>query len=293
MAKVKKRVLALSRWTNQLWRVITCWCISKVTWSHDLNSYMVIWYKSQGLICVCFKRWDKDVCDPYEATPWRNHTWDTNDSRSLLNYILFNLSIGIVVLSRGIQKEGWCLPNLKPLYSKAISKTQNPLDTLCMTIVRIEKLRVFLLKSSWAFSTAVELHFNCIFSRSWAFSTTVELHLNCSWTSPQLQLNFTSTVSSATVELFQLQLNFTSTVVELHLNCSWTSLQPVSGSPDRSDLLAGRLTVSLTTSQDLFLQFDLQSASLTSRLTVSLPQAVEPALGAVKPVLHSQNQPNG
>jgi hypothetical protein len=55
-----------------------------------------------------------------------------------------------------------------------------------MTIVRIEKLRVFLLKSSWAFSTAVELHFNCIFSCSWVFSTTVELHLNYSWTSLQL-----------------------------------------------------------------------------------------------------------
>jgi hypothetical protein len=47
-----------------------------------------------------------------------------------------------------------------------------------MTIVRIEKLRVFLLKSSWAFLTAVELHFNYIFSCSWAFSTTVELHFN-------------------------------------------------------------------------------------------------------------------
>jgi hypothetical protein len=63
-------------------------------------------------------------------------------------YILFNLSIGIIVLSRGIQKEDWCLPKLKTLYSKAISKKQNPLDTLCLTVVRIEKLRVFLLKSS-------------------------------------------------------------------------------------------------------------------------------------------------
>jgi hypothetical protein len=121
-------VLALSWWTNQLWRVITCWCISTVTWSHDLNSYMVIWYKSHGLICVCFKRWDKDVCDPYEATPWWNHTWDTNYSRSLLNYILFNLSIGIVVLSREIQIEGWCLPKLKHLYSKAIFEKQKSLE---------------------------------------------------------------------------------------------------------------------------------------------------------------------
>jgi hypothetical protein len=68
--------------------------------------------------------------------------------KGLINYILCNLSIGIVVLSRGIQKEGWCLPKFKPLYLKAISKNQNPLYTLCLTVVRIEKLRVFLLKSS-------------------------------------------------------------------------------------------------------------------------------------------------
>jgi hypothetical protein len=148
MAKVKKRVLALSRWTNQLWRVITCWCISTMTWSHDLNSYVVIWYKSQGLSCVCFKRWDKDVCDPYEATPWRNHTWDTNDSRSLLNYILFNLSIEIVVLSRGSKKKvGVC--KISNLYiQKLFLKTKNLLNVLWLTVVRFEKLRVFLLKSS-------------------------------------------------------------------------------------------------------------------------------------------------
>jgi hypothetical protein len=67
---------------------------------------------------------------------------------SLLNYILFNLSIEIVVLSRGVQKEGCCLPKLKPLYSKAISKNQNLLNALWLTVVRFEKLRVFLLKSS-------------------------------------------------------------------------------------------------------------------------------------------------
>jgi hypothetical protein len=189
-AKVKKRVLALSRWTNQLWRVIICWCISKVTWSHDSNSYMVKWYKSQGLICVCFKMWDKDVCDPYEATPWRNHTRDTNYSRSLLNYILFNFSIEIVVLSRGIRKEGWCLPKLKPLYSKSISKNQNPLDTLCLTVVRIEKLRVFLLKSSWPSSAVVGL-----FRLSY---TSAELSFfSCNW-DLSAELNF------RWVELLQL-----------------------------------------------------------------------------------------
>jgi hypothetical protein len=69
----------------------------------------------------------------------------------------------------------------------------------------------------------------------------------------------------------------------------------VSGSPDRSDLLTGRLTASLTPRrlnrplgrfnwcQDLFLQSDLQFASLTGRLSVSLSHAVEPVLGAVQP----------
>jgi hypothetical protein len=209
MAKVKKRVPALSRWTNQLWRVITCWCISKVTWSHDLNSYMVIWYKSQGLICVCFKRWDKDVCDPYEATPWRNHTWDTNDSRSLLNYILFNLSIEIVVLSRGVQKEGWCLPKLKPLYSKAIFWKPNLLNVLWLTVVRIEKHRVvLLLKSSWTSSTAVELFRWAELQLSWASLAVVELF---NWAELQLSWAF-----STPVEL-QLQLWTSLTIHQLNL----------------------------------------------------------------------------
>jgi hypothetical protein len=134
MTKVNKRVLALSRWTNQLWKVTLCWCIRKVTWSHDLNSYMVKWFKSPGLIYVSFKRWDKDVSDPYEATSWRNHTWDTNYSRCLLNYILFNLSIEIGVLSSGIQKKVGVLAKLKPPNSKAISKTKIH-RTLCVRLL--------------------------------------------------------------------------------------------------------------------------------------------------------------
>jgi hypothetical protein len=151
---------------------------------------------SQGLICVCFKRWDKDVCDPYEATPWRNHTWDTNYSRSLLKYILFILSIEIVILSRGIQIEGWCLPKLKPLYSKV----------LLLTVVRFEKLRVFLLKSSWTSSAAVELFSWTKLQLSWASSAAVEL----------FQLSWTSWTA---VEPFQLQLSF--------LNSSWTTTSTV------------------------------------------------------------------
>jgi hypothetical protein len=172
---------------------------------------MVIWYKSHGLICVSFKKWDKDVCDPYEATPWRNHTWDTNDSRSLLNYTLFNLSIEIVVLSRGIQIEGWFLPKIKPLYWKAISKNQNPLDTLCMTIVRIEKLRVFLLKSSWAFSAEVNFSWVELLQLQLSFFSWAELQLTWA-SSAAVELNF------SWVELLQLQLSF--------FNYSWAFLTP-------------------------------------------------------------------
>jgi hypothetical protein len=259
MAKVKKRVLALSRWTNQLWIVIICWCINKVTWNHDLNSYMVKWYKTHDLICVCFKRWDKDVCDPYEATPWRNHTWDPNYSRSLLNYILFNLSIGIVILSRGIQKEGWCLSMLKPLYSKAISKNQNPLDTLCLTVVRIEKLRVFLLKSSWASSTAVEL-------------------FQQSWTSVELNFFIYSWASSAAVELSQLQLNFNLNYEPLWPYTSWTCLRaswtgvfsPKLYGQDQLNWSQGRFNRSLT-----------PLVRLSSSLPVRLANRLTGLLGAI------------
>jgi hypothetical protein len=128
------------------------------------------------------------------------------------------LSIEIVALSRGVQIEGWCLPKLKPLYSKAISKSQNRLVTLCLTVVRIEKLRVFLLKSSWAFQlswTSTELSF---FSCSWAFSaelsffsyswaSSAELSFfSCSWA-------FSAELNFSWVELLQLQLSF--------FSCSW------------------------------------------------------------------------
>jgi hypothetical protein len=184
MAKVKKRVLALSRRTNHLWRVITCWCISKVTWSHDLISYMVIWYKSQGLICVCFKRWDKDVCDPYEATLWRNRTWDANYSRSLLNYILFNLSIGIVVLYRGSKKKvGLCQSSSlyiqKLFFENQISWTFSGWPWLGLRNLECSCWKAAELQLSWASSATAELFSWAELQLSWAFSTPAELNFRC------------------------------------------------------------------------------------------------------------------
>jgi hypothetical protein len=143
-------------------------------------------------------------------------------------------------------------------------------------MVRFEKSRVFLLKSSWTSSTVSELFSWAELQLSWASSAAAEL--NFSW-----------------VELLQLQLSWT--LAELNfLNSSWTStstrvqagstrvqgkfnrgperfnqgprkvspgffpgpywsipvepvlgeVQSVLGSPDRSDLLTDRLTASLT-----------------------------------------------
>jgi hypothetical protein len=189
-----------------------------------------------GSICVCFKWWDKDVCDPYEETQWRNHIGDTNDSRSLLNYILFNLSIGIVVLSRWIQKEGWCLPKLKLLRFKSYFKNKI-FWTLCefnwnevweTEILPVEKQLSFfswveLLQLSWA--SFAELSFFSwveLLQLSWAFSAKLSFFrwvefFQLSWPSSVelsffrwIELSRPSWASSAElsffswVELFQL-----------------------------------------------------------------------------------------
>jgi hypothetical protein len=239
MAKVKKRVLVLSRWSNQLWKVTLCWCISKVTWNDDLSSYMVKWFKSHGLICVCFKRWDKDVCDPNEGTSWRNHTWDTNYSRSLLNYILFNLSIGIIVLSRGNPKQRLVFAKAQASIFKSYFENQNCLDTLCTTVVRIEKWRVFLLKNSWAFlaklTSLVELTFSAElnFFRWVGFFSWVEL-LQMSWLF-QLSWISTSTMklsdqNQLNLPLGQLNQSFSPKLSGQNwLNWSLGEVQPVTG----------------------------------------------------------------
>jgi hypothetical protein len=203
------------------------------------------------------------------SNTWRNHTWDTNDSRSLLNYILFNLSIGIVVLSRGIQKQGWCLPKLKPLYSKAISKNQiswmlygwpwlglRNLECSCWKAVELLQLQL---------SFSAELNFSSVelLQLSWAFSTPAEL---------------------------QVQLG--SRQVQPGSRASWTGVQRVSTG------VQGKF------SRGFFPQTSLvktgwtgpRGGSTSVRVTwpvwppdwqtncQSDPQVVEPALGVVQPV---------
>jgi hypothetical protein len=86
-------------------------------------------------------------------------------------------------------------------------------------MVRFEKPRVFLLKSSWTSSTAVELFSWTKLQLSWASSAAAEL---CSWAELQLSLAF-----STTVDLSQLQLNFNFNCEPLWPYTSWTCLRAV------------------------------------------------------------------
>jgi hypothetical protein len=110
-------------------------------------------------------------------------------------------------------------------------------------MVRFEKLRVFLLKSSWTSSAAVELFSWTKLQLSWASSAELSFsaELNFSWVEllqlqlsffswAELQLSWTSAeLNFSWVELLQLQLSFFnyswafSTLAKLQLQL-WTSL---------------------------------------------------------------------
>jgi hypothetical protein len=144
-----------------------------MSWAH------IWWNGSSHRLDLCLLQKVKQRClwslwsNTIERSPG-----DTNDSKSLLNYILFNLSIRIVVLSRGIQKEGWCLTKLKLLRFKSYFENKifwalyefNWSEVWEMKILPFEKRLNFfswveLLQLSWAFSAElsffswVELNF--------------------------------------------------------------------------------------------------------------------------------------
>jgi hypothetical protein len=116
-------------------------------------------------------------------------------SRSLSNYILFNLSIKIVVLSRGSKKKVGVCQSSSLYIQKLFRKTKIPW-TLCVWLL--------LGLRNWECSCWKQLSF---FNCSWtSLQLCLQLQLsffNCSWTSLQMCL--------------QLHLSF--------FNCSWPSLQ--------------------------------------------------------------------
>jgi hypothetical protein len=159
-------------------------------------------------------------------------------------------------------------------------KPKNVLNILWLTAIRFEKPRVFLLKSSWTSSTAVELFSWTELLLSWAFSTTVELF---SWAELQLSRVFSTIVELFSwTELSQLQLSF--------LNSSWTQLQLW------SSLTIHQLNLSSSSWAGVFspkLSGQDQRGSsaglwplwpLTSSLPVRLANRSPEVLGAVQPV---------
>jgi hypothetical protein len=184
-----------------------------------------------------------------------------------------------------------------------------------MTIVRIEKLRVFLLKSSWASLAEVEL-----FQLSWT-SVVVELF--------QLQLNFNfnwgpgkfnrgpgrfnrgpGQVQSRSREVqpgsrksstgaqrgstgvhgkFNRGFSPLTSLVKIGVRVTWLVWPPVwqTNCQSAHQAVKPALGAVQPMSEPVFALWPVVCQF------VSLPQAVEPVLGAVQPVLHNQNQPNG
>jgi hypothetical protein len=105
---------------------------------------------------------------------------------------------------------------------KIYFKNQNSLNTMYAAAVRIEKRRVFLLKSSWAFSAELNfLNWVELLQLSWAFSAELNLTSNVKL-SDQNQLN----LPPGQFNLGFLSWTFWSIPVELALG----AVQLVSGS---------------------------------------------------------------
>ena len=139
------------------------------------------------------------------------------------------------------------------LFKSYFLKSKNLFNVLWLTVVRVEKPRVFLLKSSWTSSTAAELSSWTWLQLSWASSAAAELF---SWAELQLSWAF-------------------STSAELNFSCeplwpytSWTCLRAVElGFSLLNSLVKtgwtgpeGQFSWSLTP-----LTSDLQSASQTGK----------------------------
>ena len=98
MAKVKKRVLELSRGTNRAMRshiVLRIKSLVEVAWSHEVNSYIWKWFKSHAQGMFAQRDETKLIATPYEAI-WEEMAYeDIEDSSGSNGYILLILSIGM------------------------------------------------------------------------------------------------------------------------------------------------------------------------------------------------------
>jgi hypothetical protein len=119
MAKVKKRVLALSRGTNQAMRIHIVFKIKslvKVTWSHRLNSHVLKWFKSHAQDMFAQREKTKLIATPHEAILRRNDIWRHWRLKWLKWLYSLDLEYRYAIPSKGIQYES--LTSLKCLTNR-------------------------------------------------------------------------------------------------------------------------------------------------------------------------------
>ena len=119
MAKVKKRVLALSRRTNQAMShvVLRIKSLVEVTWSHGLNSHVLKWFKSHAQGMFAQREETKLIATPYEVI-WEKMAYeDIEDSSGWNGYILLILSIGMPYY------QGGCNTNHRQVSSAQTNQT--------------------------------------------------------------------------------------------------------------------------------------------------------------------------
>ena len=145
MAKVKKRVLELSRGTNRAMRshiVLRIKSLVEVAWSHEVNSYIWKWFKSHAQGMFAQREETKLIAIPYEAI-WEEIVYeDIVDSSGWNGYVLLMLSIGMPYYQWG------CNTNHRQVSSAQTNRTQVLTweKTLCTT----SKLVDLGLVPSWA-----------------------------------------------------------------------------------------------------------------------------------------------
>ena len=108
MARVKKRVLALSRGTNQAMRihiVLRIKSLVEVTWSHGLNSYVWKWFKSHAQGVFAQRKETKMIATPFEVISRRNGIWRHWRLKWLKWLYFLYLEYSYVILSRGMHYE--------------------------------------------------------------------------------------------------------------------------------------------------------------------------------------------
>ena len=138
MAKVKKRVLALSQGTN--WAMshimLRIKSLVEVTWSHGLNSHVLKWFKSHAQGMFAQREETKLIATLYEAI-WKEMAYeDFEDSSGWNGYVLLMLSIGIPYYQRGCNTNHRQVSNAQTNWIQVLTWEKHISTTLALVDLR-------------------------------------------------------------------------------------------------------------------------------------------------------------